>query len=105
MSFIPGGVVLPDPFQRMGTWRNSAETQRSGPEVKNGRSSAKDDTPERLRDAGHPEGGELYPAVEVRRHCKKNSSVLSCIGKRTKEGCDRGSEKSGQFTAEEMEKG
>jgi len=37
-------VVLPDPFQGMGAWRNSTETQqsghspRSGPEVKNGRS-------------------------------------------------------------------
>jgi len=48
-------VVLPDPFQGMGAWKNSTETQhlghapRSGPEVKNGRSSAKDGTPERLR--------------------------------------------------------
>jgi len=47
-------VVLPDPFRRMGAWRNSTETQhsghapRSGPEVKNGRSSAKDGTSERL---------------------------------------------------------
>jgi len=38
----------------MGAWRNSTETQssghvpRSGPEVKNGRSSAKDGAPERL---------------------------------------------------------
>jgi len=37
--------------------------------------------------------GELYPAEGVRRRCKKNSpSVLSRIGKRTREGCDRGSE-------------
>jgi len=38
---------------------------------------------------------ELYidHAVDGRRHCKRNSlSVLSCIDKRTKEGCDRGSE-------------
>jgi len=27
-------------------------------------------------------------AGDVRRHCKKNCSVLSCIGKRTKEGND-----------------
>jgi len=34
----------------------------------------------------------LDPAKGVRRCCKKNSSfVLSCIGKRTREGCDRGS--------------
>jgi len=38
-------------------------------------------------------GGEPDPAVHDRRRCKKNSpSVLSCIHKRTKEGCDRGSE-------------
>jgi len=47
-------VVLPDPFRRMGVWRNSTETQqsghapRSGPEVKNESSSAKDGAPERL---------------------------------------------------------
>jgi len=45
-------VVLPDPFR--GMWRNSTEIQqsghtpRSGPEVKNGRSSAKDGTPAKL---------------------------------------------------------
>jgi len=33
------------------------------------------------------------PAEGVRRRCNKNSpSVLSCIGKRTRECCDRGSE-------------
>jgi len=38
-------------------------------------------------------GGESDPAEGVRRHCMKNSSsVLSCIGKRTIEGCNRGSE-------------
>jgi len=37
--------------------------------------------------------GELDPAGDIRRRCKKNfSSVLSCIGKRTKESCDRESE-------------
>jgi len=41
----------------------------------------------------NPGGGELDPAEGVRKRCKKNSSsVLSCIGKRTREGCDRGSE-------------
>jgi len=38
------------------------------------------------------EGGELDPADDVRRRCKKNSSVLSYIGEGTREGCDRGSE-------------
>jgi len=48
-------VVLPDSFRGMGAWRNSTESQqsghasRSGPEVKSGRSSAKDDALERLR--------------------------------------------------------
>jgi len=47
-------VVLPDPFLGMEAWRNSTETQqsshapRSGPEVKNETSSAKDGEPERL---------------------------------------------------------
>jgi len=41
----------------------------------------------------NPGGGEFYPAKGVRTRCKKNSpSVLSCIGQRTREGCDRGSE-------------
>jgi len=38
-------------------------------------------------------GGESDPAECVRRRCKKNSPyVLTCISKRTREGCDRGSE-------------
>jgi len=48
-------------------------------------------------------GDELDPALDVRMRCKKNS-VLSCIGKRTAEGCDRGSE-IGQFTAGDTGKG
>jgi len=37
----------------------------------------------------NPEEGELDPAESARKHCKKNSpSILSCIVKRTKEGCD-----------------
>jgi len=41
----------------------------------------------------NPEGGELDLTDDVRRRCKKNSPyVLFCIGKKTKEGCDRGSE-------------
>jgi len=37
-------------------------------------------------------GDELNSAEGVRRRCMKNSSVLSCIVKCTREGCDRGSE-------------
>jgi len=41
----------------------------------------------------NPGGGELDPAEGVCRCCKKNyPSVLSSIGKRTREGCDSGSE-------------
>jgi len=42
---------------------------------------------------GNPGGGESDPVEGVCRRYKKNSpSILSCIGKRTKEGCDHGSE-------------
>jgi len=47
-------LVLPDPFRGMEAWRNSTEAQqwshapRYGPEVKSGRSSAKNGVPERL---------------------------------------------------------
>jgi len=48
----------------------------------------------------NPGREELDLSKGVCRRCKKNSpSVLSCIGKRTREGCDRGSEV-GNFTAD-----
>jgi len=90
-------VVLPDPFRGMEAWRNSTETQqsghapRSGPEVENGRSGA-EEARRRGSDADSQRGGESDPAEGVCWRCKKNSSVLSCIGKRTREGCNRGSE-------------
>jgi len=40
--------------------------------------------------------GELDPAEGVGRRCKSSPSVLSCIGKRKKEGCDRGSGRVGE---------
>jgi len=41
----------------------------------------------------NPGGGESNPAEGVRGRCKmKSPSVLSCIGKTTREGCDRGRE-------------
>jgi len=41
----------------------------------------------------NPEESELDSAEGVRRRCKMNSpSVSSCIGKRRREGYDRGSE-------------
>jgi len=66
-------VMLPDPFRGLRAWRNSAETQQlghapsSGPEVKNGRSCAKNGA--RMRDS--PGGVESYPAEGVRRRCTK----------------------------------
>jgi len=45
----------------------------------------------RMRD--NPKGGELDTAEGVRKRCKKNSpSVLSCIGKWTRQDRERGSE-------------
>jgi len=46
---------------------------------------------DQMRD--YPEEDELDPADDARRCCKKNYPfVLSSTGKRTKEGCDYGSE-------------
>jgi len=39
----------------------------------------------------NPEGSKLNPADDVRIRCKNSPSVLSCRGKRTREGCNRGS--------------
>jgi len=39
----------------------------------------------------NPKGGDLDPAIDVRKRCKNSPSVLSYIGKR-KEGRDCGSE-------------
>jgi len=102
-------VMLPDPFRGMGAWRNSTETQQtqqsdqvgSGPEVKNGKSGAEDDAPERLgcgtvkeevsqilqRVSAGAAWRILFPFYP-HRYCK-----------RTKEGCDRGSEV-GTFTVD-----
>jgi len=49
-------------------------------------------THRRRSDGENPGGGKSEHAEGVRRRCMMNSSVLSCIGKRTREGCDRGSE-------------
>jgi len=41
----------------------------------------------------NPEGGDLDTADDACRRCKKNSpSVIPCIGKRIREGCDHGIE-------------
>jgi len=80
----------------MGAWRNSTEIKqsnhapRSGPEINNG-SSAEDGAPERLGC-----GTIQEEASQIIRGCPQalyeEFSVLFCIGKRTREGCVRGSE-------------
>jgi len=73
-------VVLPNFFRGMRSWRNSTETQqlghapKSGPEVKNGRSSAKDGAPQRLGCGTDKEEVSQDPAEGVHRRCMKNSS-------------------------------
>jgi len=69
----------------MGTRRNSAEIQqlshaaRSGPDVNDGRSNAKDGHTGVAQMRANPEGGELD---QKNQRCKMNfSSVLSCIDK------------------------
>jgi len=48
---------------------------------------------QRGSDAGQSRRRRVRSCRGVRRRCRKNSpSVLSCIGKRIREGCDRGSE-------------
>jgi len=58
-------------------------------EIKDGRSNPKYGLPENLRCTKIQEmNGELDPAVDDHRRCKKNSpSVLTNIDKKTKEGC------------------
>jgi len=95
---IFGGGGVNRSFPRDGERRDSTDTQKSGhatnsgPEVKNRRSSAKDGALKRLRCGTIQKELSLDPAECVRRRCKKNSlSALSCIDKRKREGCDRGS--------------
>jgi len=81
----------------MREWKNSTETQqschtpRSGPEVKN-RSSAKDGAPERLRYwTIQEEVSQILQRMSAGAARRITPSVLSCKGKRLREGCDRGS--------------
>jgi len=93
-----GGVTRPLPRDEGGRGEiprrsnSRAIIQKSGPEVKNGKSSSKNGAPERLG------CGSIYKEVSWILQVKsagasqEESSVLSCIGKRAKEDCDRGSE-------------
>jgi len=90
-------VMLPDPFREMGAWKNSTETRQSGhalrfgPEVKM-EVVPKNGAPERLRCGTIQNEASWILQRVFRRHCKNFPSILTCIGKRTSEGCDRGSE-------------
>jgi len=69
---------------------NSRATPRSGLEIKI--VEVVSTMVRRSSDAGQSRRRWVRPAVDDRRRCKKNSpSILSCLEKRTKEGCDRGS--------------
>jgi len=98
-------VVLLDPFRGMGAWRNSTETHQSGhaprsrPEVKNGRSSAKDSAPE-SSDVWQSRRRWVRSCSGCPQALHEEFSFrFTCIGKRTREGCDCDSEV-GQFTAD-----
>jgi len=101
-------VVVSNPFRGMGLCGGPT----IGPRLKlwtDQKSKIEEIVPEMARRRAqmwnNPKAGELDPADDVRRRCKKNSlSVLSCMFyfrfirfsfrfiKRTKEGCDHGSE-------------
>jgi len=97
----------PNPRRNSTETQHSGHAQRSGPEIKNGRSGANDGAPERLKCGSRddPEGGELDPAVDVRRRCEKNSpsGFLAQTGGQKKTVTVPA--KSGQFTAGEVGKG
>jgi len=78
----------------METWRNSAETHQSGhalrprSEIKIGRSSAKDDALERPQSRTIKEASQILQSLQE----KLPFAPSHIISKRTKEGCDHGSE-------------
>jgi len=69
----------------------SGHAPRSGPEIKD-ESILPKMTHRRGSDARQSKRSELDLIVDNRNRCKKNSSILFCIDKRTKERCSRGSE-------------
>jgi len=101
----------------MGAWRNFTEIQqsghapRSGPEVKNGRSSAKDDTPERLRCGTiHKEASQILTfrgcPQALQEELFSFRFILHGSAKvRGQEKAATMAAKSGQFTADKMRKG
>jgi len=86
-------VVLPNPFEDGGgAWRkNTRPNSRAAPQEVWTKGQKWKQQCQRWR-AGETQMWD-NPAEGVRRRCKTNSpSVLSCICKRTREGCDRGNE-------------
>jgi len=90
------GMVLPEPFRGIEARRNSVETQQSAtPQGLDQKLKMEEVVPKMARredQMSDNSGVELDPTVEDRKRCMKNSSVLSCMDKSTKENCDRGSE-------------
>jgi len=89
------GVVLSDPFRGIGELRRDPTVEPRPKVWTIGQIWKKLYQRYRAGEAhmrNNPEGGELDPVDDVRRRCKENSPVLSCIGKRTREGCDHGIE-------------
>jgi len=68
IQILGGGGILRKPNSR------ATHSPRPGPEVKNGKRSAIDGVLNRLR-LGQSRGGELDPAVNVRRRYKKKSPL------------------------------
>jgi len=86
-------LVLSDLFWEMGPRSNSMEAIPQGLDQRSKMAEVVTKMVRREARMWHnPEGGNLDPADDVHRCCKKNSLVLSCIYKRTKESCDHGSE-------------
>jgi len=102
-------VVLPNPFRGMGAWRNSTETQqsdhapRSGPEVKNGRSCAKDGAPERIGCGTIQEESQILQKVSAGAAWRILPFYPAYV--RGQEKAVTVAAKLGQFTADETGKG
>jgi len=72
--------------------QQSGHAPKSGPGVKNGRSSAKDSASERLRCGTiQEEVSQILQRVSAGA-ARRILRPFTCIGKRTRESCDRGSE-------------
>jgi len=90
-------MMLPDPIRGMVARKSTAETHSRATPQGLDQKSKMEVMPKMARrrgsDARQSRRRRVRSCRGVCRRCKNNSpSVLSCIGKRTKESCDRGSE-------------